>query len=64
MIEIVNLNKVRKRRAKQKGLETASQNRIKFGLTSQVREAARREQQKQSDRLDATRLPPDPDQKT
>lgn len=64
MIEIVNLNKVRKRRAKQKGLETASQNRIRFGLTSQVREAARREQQKQSDRLDATRLPPGPDQKT
>jgi len=63
MTEIVNLNKVRKRRAKQKGLETASRNRIKFGLTSQVREAARREQQIQSGRLDATRLPPDPDQK-
>lgn len=64
MTEIVNLNKVRKRRAKQKRLETASRNRIKFGLTSQVREAARREQQKQSDRLDATRLPSGTDQKT
>jgi|GEM_PF-1354143 len=63
MTEIVNLNKARKQRAKQAGLKTASQNRIKFGLTKQVRDAVRREQEKQGKTMDALRLDPDPDQK-
>ena len=63
MTEIINLNKARKQRAKQAGLKTASQNRIKFGLAKQVRDAVRREQEKQGKTMDALRLEPDPDQK-
>ncbi len=62
MTGIVNLNKARKRRAKQAGLKTASRNRIKFGLTSELREAARREQESQARKLEASRLDRDPDQ--
>lgn len=66
MVEIVNLNKARKQRARQAGLKTASQNRIKFGLTKQVRDAVRHEQKKQANTMDALRLDtdPDPDEKT
>ncbi len=64
MTEIINLNKVRKQRTKQAELKAASQNRVKFGLTKQLREAARREQEKQTNKADALRLEPEPDQKT
>ena len=62
MIEIVNLNKARKQRAKQAGLKLASQNRVKFGLTRQDRESARRDQEKQTRKIDAMRLQSDQDQ--
>lgn len=64
MTQIINLNKARKQRAKQSGLKSASQNRIKFGLTRQVREAARREQDKQASKADAARLDREPDQES
>jgi hypothetical protein len=64
MTQIVNLNKARKLRAKQAGLKAASQNRVKFGLTRQEREAARREAEKQARKVDASRLLPDHDQES
>lgn len=64
MTEIINLNKVRKQRTKLAELKAASHNRVKFGLTKQLREAARREQEKQTNKADALRLEPEPDQKT
>ncbi len=63
MTEIINLNKVRKQRMKQAGQKTASQNRVKYGLTRRVRDAARLEQEKHAEKLDALRLPADPNQK-
>ncbi|MEQ1888761.1 MAG: DUF4169 family protein [Alphaproteobacteria bacterium] len=62
MTEIVNLNKARKQRAKQAALKSASQNRVKFGLTRQDRESTRRDQEKQSGKIDALRLQTDQDQ--
>lgn len=63
MTEIINLNKARKQRKKLAGLKAANQNRIKFGLTKAVRDAARHEQEKQAGNMDALRLQPDPDRK-
>lgn len=62
MTGIVNLNKARKQRARLAGQKTAAQNRIKFGLTRQVREAVSREQKDQERKLDALRLQAEPDQ--
>ena len=64
MSEIVNLNKARKRLVKQTRLKSAGENRIKFGLTRHVRDAARREQEKQAHQVDGARLEPEPDQKS
>ena len=61
MAEIVNLNKARKQRVRQAGDKTASQNRVKFGLIKQVRDAAHREKAKQIRELDGARLEPEPD---
>ena len=61
MTEIVNLNKVRKHRAKQAKLKSACQNRVKFGMSRQEREATRRDAEKQAEKIDAIRLPADLD---
>ena len=59
MSEIVNLNKGRKQRAILSRLKTASENRVKSGLTRQVRDAARREREKQAGQVDGARLEPE-----
>ena len=64
MNEIVNLNKARKQRAKPARLKAAGENRVKFGLTRQVRDAARHEQEKLAGQVDGARLPSEPDQKS
>lgn len=56
MAEIVNLNKVRKARAKVEAEETAKTNRVRFGRTRQEKEAARRQEEKLSRDLDGKKL--------
>ncbi|CUW39748.1 conserved protein of unknown function [Magnetospirillum sp. XM-1] len=56
MAEIVNLNKVRKARAKAEAEETAKANRVRFGRTRQEKEAARQQEEKLSRDLDGKKL--------
>ncbi|WP_085375717.1 DUF4169 family protein [Magnetospirillum sp. ME-1] len=56
MAEVVNLNKVRKARAKVEAEETARNNRVRFGRTRQEKEAARRQEEKVSRDLDGKKF--------
>lgn len=56
MGEIVNLNKVRKARAKAEAEKTAHDNRIRFGRTKAEKEAARREAERDRSDLDGKKL--------
>lgn len=56
MAEIVNLNKVRKARAKVEAEETAKANRVRFGRTRQEKEVARQQEDKLSRELDGKKL--------
>ncbi|HAK61834.1 MAG TPA: DUF4169 domain-containing protein [Alphaproteobacteria bacterium] len=57
MTEIINLNKVRKRKAKQEKQEKAAQNRAGNGVNKQAREAARRERKALDRKLEGAKLP-------
>ncbi len=56
MAEIVNLNKVRKARAKVAAEELAKNNRVQFGRNRQEKEAARREAEQQARDLEGKKL--------
>ncbi len=56
MAEIVNLNKVRKARAKAAADELAKNNRVQFGRTRQEKEAAQREVKQQTRDLEGKKL--------
>jgi hypothetical protein len=56
MVDIINLNKARKARAKSEAEELAKTNRVKFGRTREEKEAARREAERQSQTLDGKKL--------
>lgn len=56
MADIVNLNKVRKARAKAEAEETARNNRVRFGRTRQEKEEARKEAERQTRDMDGKQL--------
>ena len=56
MAEIVNLGRWKKRQARRKALETAEENRARFGRTRAERARQARLGEAQAARLDGTRL--------
>jgi hypothetical protein len=56
MADIVNLNKVRKARAKAEAEELARHNRTKFGRTKGEKEAARKEAERRERDMEGKRL--------
>ena len=58
MAEIVNLNRVRKAKAKQDATRQAEANRVAFGRTKAEKEADRQRQQVQQSHLDGHKLDP------
>ena len=56
MGEVINLNQVRKKRARLARQEVAAQNRARHGRTKQAKEMARRQEELAGARLDAKLL--------
>jgi hypothetical protein len=56
MVEIVNLNRYRKRRDRKEAAKTAAQNRVRFGRPKAEREKDRGEQERTARTLDDKRL--------
>lgn len=59
MAEIVNLNKARKRRARDRAGEQAAANRVKFGRTREQKERDRAEDEAARRKLDQLKLEDD-----
>ena len=59
MGDVVNLNKYRKRKAKEEAAKRAEANRAKHGRTSAERERSERKKQLLDSKLDGARLPLD-----
>ncbi|CCG40195.1 conserved hypothetical protein [Magnetospirillum molischianum DSM 120] len=56
MGEIVNLNRVRKSKARAEKETKAEANRVKFGLSKAEKQAVRRERERQTEDLDGKKL--------
>jgi hypothetical protein len=58
MGDVVNLNRFRKRKAREEASRVAAANRMKHGRTRDERECEAREQERQASHLDQHRLTP------
>jgi hypothetical protein len=55
MADIVNLNRARKRRARDEAAQRAAENRVRYGRTKEEREAAAREAERAANELEGKR---------
>lgn len=58
MTEIINLNKIRKAKKKQKEIETAQQNRVIHGISTKARKLEKARQDLSDKKLDQLRVKP------
>lgn len=59
MTEIINLNKARKAKRKQKQIETAAENRVIYGLPGKTRKLGQEAQKRLQTQWEGKRLNPD-----
>ena len=63
MAELINLNKARKDKAKQSKRSQAAENRIVYGISTQIRKREKAAQTREAAKLDGNRLETDSDNK-
>ena len=63
MADLINLNKVRKAKAKQRETAKAAENRIVYGLSTTLRKWEKAKQKGDSEKMDGKLLNPDADNK-
>jgi len=56
MADLINLNKARKAKTKQRETAKAAENRVVYGLSTRIRKLEKSKQQKETEKIDNKRL--------